>query len=110
MAGQAMHLASSEMDDVPRQRPGQRPDQNNLHDAALNYLEAMAGFMGIVDTPKEADPEAEAAAAVAFLENLWTEESNQVREADRAFSCTLAGCGLHWNDAFGRHAITCTAC
>lgn len=61
--------------------------QNNSEDskgddgdgAAINYLEALAGFMGVVDAPKEVDPEAEAAAAAAFLENLWGDEPAEVR-------------------------------
>jgi hypothetical protein len=59
----------------------EEPDENNgtdVQDAAINYLEAMAGFMGVVDAPKEADPEAEAAAAVAFLETLWGNEAVEV--------------------------------
>jgi hypothetical protein len=44
-----------------------------VQDAARSYLEVMAGFMGIVDTPKSSDPAAEAAEAIAFMEALWAE-------------------------------------
>jgi hypothetical protein len=44
-----------------------------VQDAARSYLEVMAGFVGVVDTPKLSDPAVEAAEAIAFLEALWSE-------------------------------------
>jgi hypothetical protein len=50
-----------------------------VQDAAITYLEAMAGFMGMVDAPKEIDPQAEAEAALAYLETLWQLGDDKVR-------------------------------
>jgi hypothetical protein len=72
-------MRSAAAEDQPRE-VGQDVD-GDKNDAALSYLQAMAGFMGVVDTPKEADPEAEAAAAVAFLEDLWAPSDAEVLDA-----------------------------
>jgi hypothetical protein len=52
-----------------------------VQDAARSYLEVMAGFVGIVDTPKLSDPAVEAAEAIAFLEALWSEPEQVGRKS-----------------------------
>lgn len=76
---EAQHFVLHEKHIAPAKH--KEPDEGNgadVQDAAINYLEAMAGFMGVVDAPKEVDPEAEAAAAVTFLETLWGNEAVEV--------------------------------
>jgi hypothetical protein len=48
-------------------------------DAALDYMQAMAGFMGVVEAPKEVDPDTLADAATAFLHTLWDTDHGDVR-------------------------------
>lgn len=38
---------------------------------SFSYMQAMAGFMGVVEAPKAADPAAAAAAALEFLNTMW---------------------------------------
>jgi hypothetical protein len=46
--------------------------------ASLDYMQAMAGFMGVVEAPKAADPAAEAEAALMFLNAVWAACEAQV--------------------------------
>jgi hypothetical protein len=47
-------------------------------DAALDYMQAMAGFMGVVEAPKEVDALTLADAATAFLHTLWETDHGDV--------------------------------
>jgi hypothetical protein len=38
---------------------------------SFSYLQAMAGFMGVVETPKAADPALQAELALDFLNTMW---------------------------------------
>ena len=38
---------------------------------SFSYMQAMAGFMGVVEAPKAADPALLAEAALSFLDTMW---------------------------------------
>jgi hypothetical protein len=38
---------------------------------SFSYMQAIAGFMGVVEAPNAADPEKEAEMALEFLETMW---------------------------------------
>lgn len=38
---------------------------------SFNYMEAMAGFMGVIEAPKAADPALQAELALDFLNTMW---------------------------------------
>lgn len=73
---------------------GTAEDDEGAPDAAIDYLQAMAGFMGVVEAPKELDPEVQAEAAVAFLQTLWHDGDAEVRTSITSAPETLKTCLL----------------
>lgn len=80
---EAQHFVLHERQKEGHKSSEQAPsDDVDASEAAIDYLQAMAGFMGVVEAPKELDPEVQAEAAVAFLQTLWYDAESQVWTRD----------------------------
>lgn len=52
-------------------RAEQQPVSMLSAQPSFSYMDAMAGFMGVVEAPKAADPALLAEAALSFLDTMW---------------------------------------
>jgi hypothetical protein len=58
-------------DDVSLQQAAEQQTALLSAQPSFSYMQAMAGFMGVVEAPNAADPAVETEMALEFLETMW---------------------------------------